>query len=66
MEQKDGGGCALITNVPSTKETIIVKDNHVVGMVQMFESSHEFDLHVSLDMQTQLHTRAQNWGVDPK
>ncbi len=66
MEQKDGGGCVLITDVPSTKETIVVKDDHVVGMVQMFESCHDFDIHVSLDMQTQLHTRAQKLASGSK
>lgn len=62
MEQKDGGGCALTTYVPSIKETIVVKDDHVVGMVQMFKSSNDFDLHVNLDKQTRLHTHAQILG----
>jgi len=35
VEQKDGGGCALTTYVPPIRETIVVKDNHVVGMVQI-------------------------------
>lgn len=41
MEQKDGGGCELTTDVPSTREIIVVKDDHVVGMLQMSKSSHD-------------------------
>ncbi len=52
VEQEDGGGCALTTYVPLTREIIVIKDNHVVGMVQMSESSNNFDLHVSSEMQT--------------
>jgi hypothetical protein len=35
VEQEDGGGCALTTYAPLTKEIIAIKDNHVVGMVQI-------------------------------
>ncbi len=52
VEQEGGGGCALTTYVPLTREIIVIKDDHVVGMVQMFESSNNFDIHVSSDMQT--------------
>jgi hypothetical protein len=62
VEQEDGGGYALTTYVPLTKETIAIKDNHVVGMVQMFESSNDLNFHVNLDMQIQLHTHAQKLG----
>ncbi len=55
MEQKDGGGCVLTTYVRSIRETIVVKDDHAVGVVQMFKSSNNFDFHVNLDKQTQSH-----------
>jgi hypothetical protein len=44
VEQKDGDGCAVTTYAPSIRETIVVKDHHVVGVVQMFKSSNNFDL----------------------
>jgi hypothetical protein len=52
MEQKDGGNCALTIDYPSTRENIVVKDDHVVAMVKMFESSHDFHLHVNSNKQT--------------
>jgi hypothetical protein len=56
VEQKDASGCVLTTHVPSIREIIVVKDNHVLGVVQMFKSSNDFDFHVNLDKQTQSHS----------
>lgn len=37
-----------------------------MGMVQMFESSHDFHFHASLNMQTQLHKWTQKLGSGSK
>jgi hypothetical protein len=45
------GFVALTTYAPSIRETIVIKEDHVVGMVQMFKSSNDFDFHANSNKQ---------------